>query len=117
MVYRLNDCRIGRAWVAIREDEVAAAAMGINTTILKLLAFAIGAFFAGRPGRSTPTCPPRCRPTPTPSRVSVLLVAMVVLGGMGNAPGALLGAVVLTFLPEKLRAFSGQAASWSSASP
>jgi branched-chain amino acid transport system permease protein len=106
MIYRLNDSRVGRAWVAIREDEVAAAAMGINTTTIKLLAFAGGAFFAGMAGTIFARLGTQVSPDSFTFEISVLILAMVVLGGIGNPPGVVLGAVILTFLPEKLRDFS-----------
>ena len=104
---RLNDSRIGRAWVAIREDETAAAAMGINTVRLKLLAFAIGRL-PGRRGRhgQRPRRHAGRRPSCTASSSRSLLLAAVVLGGMGTMPGALLGADArCSCIPEKLRAF------------
>jgi branched-chain amino acid transport system permease protein len=106
VVYRLNDSRLGRAWVAIREDEVAAAAMGINTTITKLFAFGAGAFFAGMAGAVDSHFGTQVSPDSYVFQVSVLILAMVVLGGLGNPPGVVLGAVLLVFLPEKLRDLS-----------
>ena len=105
-VYRLNDSRIGRAWVAVREDEVAAAAMGINTTIIKLLAFGAGAWFAGMAGAVNAHLLTQVSPDSYTFPFSVLILAMVVLGGLGNPPGVVLGAIILTFLPEKPREFS-----------
>jgi branched-chain amino acid transport system permease protein len=102
---RLNDSRIGRAWVAIREDEVAAAASGIDTIRLKLLAFAIGAFLAGAAGTVNAHVTTQVSPDSYTFLESILLVAAVVLGGMGTVPGALLGSTALFVLPEKLRAF------------
>jgi branched-chain amino acid transport system permease protein len=103
---RVGHSRIGRAWIAIREDEVAAAAMGINTTSIKLLAFASGAFFAGMAGAMTARLGTQVSPDSYTFEISVLILAMVVLGGIGNPAGVALGAVILTFLPEKLRDFS-----------
>jgi branched-chain amino acid transport system permease protein len=105
-IYRLNDSRIGRAWIAVREDEVAAAAMGINTTVIKLLAFAAGAFFAGMAGAVNAHLLTQVSPDSYTFSISVLILAMVVLGGIGNPPGVALGAIILTFVPEKLREFS-----------
>ena len=105
-IYRLNDSRIGRAWVAVREDEVAAAAMGINTTIIKLLAFGAGAWFAGMSGAVNAHLLTQVSPDSYTFPFSVLILAMVVLGGLGNPPGVVRGAIILTFLPEKLREFS-----------
>ncbi len=102
---RLNDSRIGRAWVAIREDEVAAAASGIDTIRLKLLAFAIGAFMAGCAGTVNAHLTTQVSPDSYTFLESILLVAAVVLGGMGTVPGALLGSTALFVLPEKLRSF------------
>ena len=112
MVNRLNDSRIGRAWIAIREDEVAAAAMGINTTVIKLLAFAAGAWFAGMAGAVNAHLLSQVSPDSYTFPFSVLILAMVVLGGIGNPPGVVLGAVILTFLPEKLRGRSPTSGSW-----
>ncbi len=106
VIYRLNDSRVGRAWVAIREDEVAAAAMGINTTVIKLLAFGAGAFFAGLAGSVDAHFGTQVSPDSYVFQISVLILAMVVLGGIGNPPGVVLGAVLLVFLPEKLRDLS-----------
>ncbi|HEU0130650.1 MAG TPA: hypothetical protein VFQ85_06630 [Mycobacteriales bacterium] len=103
---RLNNSRIGRAWVAIREDETAAAAMGVNTVRLKLLAFAIGAFLAGAAGTLNAHVTTQVSPESYNFDQSVLLLAAVVLGGMGTVGGAVLGATVLQVLPEKLRFFS-----------
>jgi len=102
---RLNDSRIGRAWVAIREDETAAAAMGINTWRMKLLAFAIGAFLAGAAGTVNAHVAASVSPDSFTFLESILLLAAVVLGGMGTVAGALLGSAALFILPEKLRAF------------
>ena len=102
---RLNESRIGRAWVAIREDETAAAAMGVNTVRLKLLAFAIGAFLAGASGTLNAHLTGQVSPDSYTFLESILLVAAVVLGGMGTVAGALLGSSVLFVIPEKLRSF------------
>lgn len=102
---RMDDSRIGRAWVAIREDETAAEAMGINTTRLKLLAFAIGAALAGVAGTVNSHVTSQVSPDSYTFIESILLVAAVVLGGMGTVPGALLGSTLLFVIPEKLRAF------------
>jgi len=100
---RLSDSRIGRAWVAIREDELAAAATGINTTRLKLLAFALGAMLAGAAGTVYAHVLKVTEPNSFTFIESATLLAAVILGGMGTVPGALLGASVLYLLPEKLR--------------
>jgi branched-chain amino acid transport system permease protein len=102
---RVNDSRIGRAWVAIREDETAAAAMGINTFRMKLLAFAMGAFLAGAAGTVNAHVGASAAPDSFTFLESILLLAAVVLGGMGTVPGAILGSAALFIIPEKLRAF------------
>jgi branched-chain amino acid transport system permease protein len=102
---RLNDSRIGRAWVAIREDETAAAAMGVNTVRMKLLAFGMGAFLAGAAGTVNAHVTTQVSPDSYTFLESILLLAAVVLGGMGTVPGALLGSSVLFIVPEKLRSF------------
>ncbi len=100
---RLQDSRIGRAWEAIREDEVAARAMGIDTTALKLLAFAMGASFGGVAGGMFAAIQGFISPESFVLVESVMVVSMVVLGGMGNIAGVILGAVLLSFVPEILR--------------
>ena len=100
---RLQDSRIGRAWRAIRDDEVAARAMGINTRNLKLLAFGIGAAFGGVAGALFGAFQGFVSPEAFSLQESVLIVAMVVFGGIGHIRGVILGAVVLTALPEMLR--------------
>jgi branched-chain amino acid transport system permease protein len=102
---RLNDSRIGRAWIAIREDELAARAMGINTIALKLLAFGIGATLAGAAGTINVHIGEAIEPNAYQFFASALLLSAVVLGGMGTVPGAVLGAALLIGLPEKLRSF------------
>ena len=100
---RLQNSRIGRAWEAIREDEVAARAMGIDTTALKLLAFAMGASFGGVAGGMFAAIQGFISPESFVLVESVMVVSMVVLGGMGNIAGVILGAVLLAFVPEILR--------------
>jgi len=100
---RLENSRIGRAWVAIREDEVAAAAMGINTRNIKLLAFAMGASFGGLSGGLFASFQGFVSPESFTLIESVMILCMVVLGGMGHIPGVILGAVLLVILPEALR--------------
>ena len=100
---RLQDSRIGRAWEAIREDEVAARAMGINTRNIKLLAFAMGASFGGIAGGMFSAIQGFISPESFVLVESVMVLAMVVLGGMGNIWGVVLGAVLLSFVPEVLR--------------
>ena len=100
---RLEDSRIGRAWIAIREDELAASAMGINTRNVKLLAFAMGATFGGVAGGLFAAFQGFISPESFTLLDSVMVLCMVVLGGMGNVTGVVLGAVLLTVLPEALR--------------
>ena len=100
---RLQDSRIGRAWAAIREDEVAASAMGINTRNVKLLAFAMGALFGGVGGGLFSAFQGFVSPESFTLMESIMILCMVVLGGMGHIPGVILGAVLLTVLPELLR--------------
>ncbi|TDD24970.1 branched-chain amino acid ABC transporter permease [Kribbella turkmenica] len=103
---RLNESRIGRGWVAIREDEKAAEAMGVNVFGLKVLAFAIGAFLAGLAGTIKAHQDAAVSPDQYIFLESAFLLAAVVLGGMGTIAGVLLGATILKLLPEKLRFFS-----------
>jgi branched-chain amino acid transport system permease protein len=100
---RLQNSRIGRAWQAIREDEIAAKAVGINTRNLKLLAFAMGASFGGVAGGVFSAMQGFVSPESFSLIESIMILAMVVLGGMGHIPGVILGAVLLTILPEALR--------------
>jgi len=102
--YRLERSRIGRAWMAIREDEIAAKAMGIDTRNMKLLAFAMGATFGGVSGVLFATFQRFISPESFALQESIMVVAMVVLGGIGHIPGVILGAVLLASLPEALRA-------------
>ena len=104
---RMQDSRIGRAWEAIREDEVAARAMGINTRNIKLLAFAMGASFGGIAGGMFAAVQGFISPESFILVESVMVLAMVVLGGMGNIWGVVLGAVLLSFVPELLREWVG----------
>lgn len=99
----LQNSRIGRAWVAIREDEIAAKAMGINTRNMKLLAFAIGASFAGVAGVLFSAFQGFVSPESFTLWESIVVLAMVVLGGIGHIPGVILGAVLLAIFPEVLR--------------
>jgi branched-chain amino acid transport system permease protein len=96
--YRLKDSRIGRAWIAIREDEIAAGAMGVNRTRLKLLAFAVGASFAGATGTFYVAKLQTATPEMFMFPVSVMVLVMIVLGGMGNPTGVVLGAFFLQML-------------------
>jgi branched-chain amino acid transport system permease protein len=101
--FRLERSRIGRAWMAMREDEIAAKAMGINTRNMKLLAFGMGATFGGVSGVMFAAFQGFVSPESFSLQESILIVAMVVLGGIGHIPGVILGAFVLAALPEVLR--------------
>jgi branched-chain amino acid transport system permease protein len=105
--YRLEVSRIGRAWMAIREDEIAAKAMGLNTRNLKLMAFGMGATFGGIAGAMFAGFQGFISPESFSLMESVMIVAMVVLGGLGHLPGVVLGAVLLSALPEILRYVAG----------
>jgi ABC-type branched-subunit amino acid transport system permease subunit len=100
---RLEGSRLGRAWAAVREDEVAAQASGVNTTRVKLMAFAIGASTSGLAGVFFASQVGYFNPDNFILSYSILIVAYVVFGGMGSLPGAMAGAAVLTWLPEFLR--------------
>ena len=100
---RLQNSRIGRAWEAIREDEIAARAMGINTRNMKLLAFAMGASFGGVAGGMFSAIQGFISPESFILLESVMVLSMVVLGGMGNVWGVIVGALLLSFTPEILR--------------
>ncbi|HEX2013025.1 MAG TPA: ABC transporter ATP-binding protein [Roseateles sp.] len=105
--YRLENSRIGRAWMAIREDEIAAKAMGINTRNMKLLAFGMGATFGGVAGSMFASFQGFVSPESFSLQESIMIVAMVVLGGIGHIPGVILGALLLSALPEVLRYVAG----------
>ena len=100
---RLQDSRLGRAWLAIREDEIAAKAMGINVRNVKLLAFALGATFGGVAGAMFAAFQGFVSPESFVLNESIIVLAMVVLGGIGHIPGVILGAILLAVLPELLR--------------
>jgi branched-chain amino acid transport system permease protein len=103
---RLRDSRIGWAWQAIREDELAAQAMGINTVAAKLQAFAIGASFAGAGGALLASWQRSVFPDNFLFTESVNILVMVILGGVGSIPGAILGAALIVALPEIFRGFA-----------
>jgi len=100
---RLEDSRVGRAWIAIREDEVAAQSMGINTRNVKLLAFAMGASFGGVAGGLFASFQGFVSPESFILLESIMVLCMVVLGGMGHVWGVVVGALLLAVLPEVLR--------------
>ena len=103
IAHRLVASRIGRAWVAVREDEMAASAVGINTTSAKLWAFAIGASFSGFAGSLFAALQGAVFPNTFLFTQSILVLAMVIIGGMGTLWGPLIGAAVMVLLPEVLR--------------
>ncbi|HEV2641806.1 MAG TPA: branched-chain amino acid ABC transporter permease, partial [Candidatus Elarobacter sp.] len=94
----MRNSRLGRAWMAIREDELAAAHMGINTTTTKLAAFAMGASFSGLAGCALASKLQLVSPDQFGFNVSVFILAMLVLGGMGNIPGVIAGSLILSSL-------------------
>jgi branched-chain amino acid transport system permease protein len=98
LVRNLQHSRIGRAWAAIREDEVAAAAMGVNTVQAKLMAFAIGAAFSGFAGTFYGAKLSLVSPESFGFSVSITVLVMVVLGGMGNIPGVMLGSLLIYYV-------------------
>jgi len=106
----LRDSRLGRAWMAIREDELAAAHMGINTTAAKLSAFALGASFSGLAGVAYASKLGLVSPDQFKFNVSVFILSMLVLGGMGNITGVVVGSLVLSsldrFILPQLTSFS-----------
>ena len=104
-VHRLNFSRIGRAWEAIREDETAAEIMGVNTFMLKLLAYAMGAVFGGLAGAFFAARMRFVSPESFTFIESAMVLSMVILGGMASIPGIVLGALALIALPEAFRQF------------
>jgi branched-chain amino acid transport system permease protein len=106
VVNRLQNSRIGRAWFALREDEIACQAMGIDKTTTKLRAFALGATWAGMVGVIFAAKTTFVNPASFTFLESAIILCIVVLGGMGSIIGVILGALVLILLPEYLRAFS-----------
>ncbi len=104
-VQRLNFSRVGRAWESIREDETAAELMGVNTFIYKLLAYAMGAVFAGIAGAFFAARMKFVSPESFTFLESAMVLCMVVLGGMGSIPGIILGVIALIALPEIFREF------------
>jgi len=101
--HRLEDSRVGRAWTAIREDEVAAAASGVATVRYKLLAFSIGASTSGFAGVLYASKIGFISPDNFPLLLSILVVVFVIFGGMGSLPGVVVGAAILQWLPQVLR--------------
>jgi branched-chain amino acid transport system permease protein len=105
-VKRLQNSRIGRAWIALREDEIACQAMGIDKTRTKLSAFALGATWAGMGGVFFAAKTTFINPASFTIWESIIILCVVVLGGMGSILGVICGAAILILLPEYLRAFS-----------
>jgi branched-chain amino acid transport system permease protein len=106
VAWRLRDSRVGRAWKAVREDEDVAAAMGITLVPTKLLAFAAGAAFSGLAGAIFAAKLSSIYPHSFNLLVSINILALVIIGGMGSIPGVLVGALALVGLPELLREFA-----------
>ncbi len=102
-IQRLQVSRVGRAWAAMRDDELAAKAIGINTRNLKLLAFSLGATFGGVAGALFGSFQGFVSPESFSLMESIAVLTMVVFGGMGNVAGAIVGALILSALPEILR--------------
>ena len=102
---RLKDSRIGRAWMALREDEIACVAMGVDMARTKLSAYAFGAFWAGLVGVIFASQTTYINPASFDFMLSAIVLSMVVFGGMGSIVGVVIAALVLSLLPEYLRAF------------
>jgi ABC-type branched-chain amino acid transport system, permease component len=105
-VNRLQDSRLGRAWIALREDEIACQAMGIDKMRTKLAAFSLGAFWAGIVGVIFAAKTTFISPRSFTFIESAIILSIVVLGGMGSIIGVIFGALILILLPEYLRALS-----------
>lgn len=103
VIRRVHDSKTGRAWISLREDEIASSAMGINTTLYKLYSFAFGSFWAGLAGCLFAAKMRFISPESFTFMESVLILCMVILGGLGSIAGVVIGAVILVFLPEALR--------------
>lgn len=106
VVNRLQDSRLGRAWIALREDEIACQAMGIDKRKTKLVAFSLGAFWAGIMGVMFAAKTTFVNPASFTFLESAIILSIVVLGGMGSIVGVLFGALILILMPEYLRALS-----------
>jgi branched-chain amino acid transport system permease protein len=107
LMYRITRSRVGRALKAIRDDEVTAQVMGINTTKYKILAFGLGAAFAGAAGSLYGSYIHYIQPKDFGLSASILVLCMVVIGGMGSIPGSIIGAFLLFLLPEFFRYLPG----------
>jgi branched-chain amino acid transport system permease protein len=106
VAWRLKDSRFGRAWMALREDEDVAKAMGINHVTAKLMAFATGALFSGLAGTIFAAKLQSVYPHSMNFLVSINVLSLIIIGGMGSIPGVVLGALVLIAAPELLREFA-----------
>jgi len=106
VVYRFENSRIGRALVAMGEDDIAAEAMGVDLTKTKVIAFALGSLWAGIGGVIFAARTTFINPASFTVWESIIVLSCVVLGGMGSIPGSVIGALVLILVPEYLRAFS-----------
>jgi branched-chain amino acid transport system permease protein len=111
-LHRMEHSRVGRAWTAIREDEDAASLMGVATFKFKMWAFAIGAAVGGLAGTLFATKSQFILPKNFELRLSILFLAAVVLGGPGNMPGVILGAVLVSYIPERIRFFNTSRFFW-----
>lgn len=105
VAWRLQDSRLGRAWMAIREDEDVAEALGINLVSVKLLAYGLGAAFAGVGGAIFAVMVGSVFPHSFQLLISIQVLALIIVGGLGSIPGVLVGSLVLIGLPELLREF------------
>ena len=106
VAWRLRESRLGRAWLAIREDEDVAEALGVNLVQTKILAYMLGAAFAGLGGAIFASLIGSIFPSSIQLQVSINVVAIIIVGGMGSIPGVVIGAIVLIGLPELFREFS-----------
>jgi branched-chain amino acid transport system permease protein len=106
IAWRLRDSRVGRTWMALREDEDVAIAMGINHVTTKLMAFATGALFSGIAGTIFAAQLQSVYPHSMNFLVSINVLSLIIIGGMGSIPGVFVGALVLMGLPELLREFA-----------
>jgi branched-chain amino acid transport system permease protein len=106
VVNRLQNSRLGRAWIALREDEIACQAMGVDKTRIKLAAFALGATWAGMAGVVFAAKTTYINPASFTFMESAFILSIVVMGGMGSIPGVIAGAMVVILLPEYLRPFA-----------
>jgi branched-chain amino acid transport system permease protein len=104
--WRLSEARLGRQWMAVREDEDVAEAMGINLVKTKLLAFSIGAAFSGLSGAIFASKLTSIFPHSFSLLVSINVLSLIIVGGMGSLPGVVVGALILVGLPELLREFA-----------